>query len=376
MTSPLRSSSLIWCIRLRAASAALALAVLLLVTASHSAQAQIFKVLHSFDGADGAGPVGTLVQATNGDLYGATGGGGAVGAGTVFKITPGGTLTTLYSFCSQTDCTDGDDPQARLVQDTNGDLYGTTFRGGANGLGTVFKITPSGTLTTLYSFCSQSNCADGNYPAAALVQATNGDFYGTTLYGGDNQLGTVFKITPSGTLTKLHDFNDGFYPQAALVQATNGDFYGTTPYGGPFSSAGTVFKITPTGMLTTLYDFCSQENKCPDGNNPNGLVQATDGNFYGTTVLGGAKGNDCGGTDSCGTVFKITPSGMLTTLYSFCSQCADGAEPRVGLVQATDGNLYGTTSSGGAKGGGTIFKITPTGTLTTLYSFCSQSNCN
>src|ERR1022692_215460 len=288
------------------------------------------------------------------------------------------TLTTIHRFCSQSGCPDGAGPYAGLVQAANGDLYGTTFFGGTNGQGTVFKITQGGTLTTLYSFCSQTNCTDGAAPFAGLVQAANGDLYGTTADGGANngEYGTVFKITPGGTLTTLHSFcslgypcTDGRYPVAGLVQATNGDFYGTTLQGGAKES-GTVFKITPSGTLTTLYSFCSQTN-CKDGVNPYaGLVQAANGDLYGTTSGGGNLG--------WGTVFKITPSGTLTTLYGFCSQtnCADGGAPDAGLVQAADGDLYGTASSQGANSyGGTVFKITPGGTLTTLYSFCSESGC-
>jgi uncharacterized repeat protein (TIGR03803 family) len=348
--------------------------------------------LASFSGYDGDGafPEGGLVQATNGDLYGTTLEGGAKtgcggGCGTVFKITPSGTLTTLYSFCSQSGCPDGFYPGAGLVQATNGDLYGTTEYGGANGYGTVFRIAPSGTLTTLYSFCSQSGCTDGSNPYAGLVQAANGDLYGTTEAGGANVVGgTVFKITPGGALTTLYSFcsqsgcTDGIGPVAALVQATNGDLYGTTAEGGanPGPSGiggGTVFKITPSGALTTLYSFCSQGG-CTDGAFPEGgLVQATKGDLYGTTEAGGASASCSGG---CGTVFKISPSGALTTLYSFCSQsgCTDGYVP-TGLVQATNGYLYGTAGEGGANGYGTVFRIAPTGALTTLYSFCPQSGC-
>jgi uncharacterized repeat protein (TIGR03803 family) len=311
---------------------------------------------------DGAFPFnGALVQATNGDLYGTTAGVGANGHGTVFKITPSGTLTTLYGFGSQT--TDGYGANAGLVQATNGYLYGTTTLGGAgpygSGGGTVFKITPSGTLTTLYSFCTQYGCPDGDQPNAGLVQATNGYLYGTTEFGGAGPYGsgggTVFKITPSGTLTTLYSFclqsgcPDGELPLSGLVQGTNGYLYGTTAAGGANGNLGTVFKITPSGTLTTVYSFCSQSG-CADGDDPvAGLVQATDGNFYGTTDYGGA-----GKYGSGGTVFKITPSGKLTTLYSFCSQsrCTDGEYPYAALVQATNGDFYGTTYVGGATIGG------------------------
>jgi uncharacterized repeat protein (TIGR03803 family) len=358
-------------------SAALILTTLMLVLAAATtgATAQTLTTLHSFHGADGATPDAGLVQATNGDLYGTTAGGlGPNSGGTVFRITPSGTLATLYRFCAQGNCADGRYPYAGLVQATNGDLYATTFDGGPSGYGTVFKITPSGTLTTLYRFCAQTNCPDGEFPEAGLVQATGGNFYGTTSAGGTYNHGTVFKITPGGTLTTLYSFcslagcADGEEPLAGLVQATNGDFYGTT-YSGGANSDGTVFKVTPSGTLTTLYSFCSLAG-CADGATPvAGLVQATNGDLYGTTYLGGAN--------SDGAVFKITPSGTLTTLYSFCSLagCADGQGPWAGLVQATDGNFYGTTYSGGANSDGTVFKITPSGTLTTLYSFCSLAGC-
>src|SRR5579862_9477763 len=326
---------------------------------------------------DGSGPNGGLVQATNGDLYGMSRGGGANNGGTVFKITSSGTLTTLYSFCSQSGCTDGSGPYAGLIQATDGNLYGTTESGGSsNGYGTVFKITPGGSLTTLYTFCSQSGCTDGAVPFSGLVQATNREFYGTTLEGGANNGGTVYKITSSGTLTTLYSFcsqsgcTDGSGPYAGLIQATDGNLYGTTNHGGSSNGYGTVFKITPGGSLTTLYTFCSQSG-CTDGAVPfSGLVQATNREFYGTTLEGGANNG--------GTVYKITSSGTLTTLYSFCSQsgCTDGSGPYAGLIQATDGNLYGTTNHGGSSNGyGTVFKITPGGSLTTLYTFCSQSGC-
>jgi uncharacterized repeat protein (TIGR03803 family) len=352
-----------------------------------------FTTLYSFSGSDGESP-NALVQGANGELYGTTFYGGS--EGTIFKITPKGTLTTLYSFCSQT-CMDGESPSAGLVQATNGYLYGTTANGGTSGAncpaalailgcGTIFKMTPTGTLTTVHIFCTQPGCPDGALPSA-LVQAANGDLYGTTFQGGVNVNanasyggGTIFKITPSGTLTTLYSFcsqtgcADGREPSPGLVQATNGDLYGTTLAGGANcgpSGCGTVFKITPSGTFTTLYSFCSQPQgaTCLDGNSPlAGLVQAANGDLYGTTNRGGVN-NFLGGT-----VFKMTPSGTLTTLYSFCAQpgCPDGSGPSAELVQAVDGNLYGTTQDLGANEyGGTVFKITPDGELTTLHSFCN-----
>ena len=228
-------------------------------------------------------------------------------------------------------------------------------------------------LTTLHMFAGYPS--DGGVPDAGVVQATDGNFYGTTYTGGasgncQGGCGTIFKITSAGTLTTLHSFTwyDGASPVGALVQGSDGNLYGTTYGGGAEPRVGTVFKITPGGTLTTLYSFCAQAN-CTDGQQPYaGLVRGSDGNFYGTTLEGGANTGCSLGAGSCGTVFKITPGGALTTLHSFCAQagCADGGNPYAGLVQGSDGNFYGTTFERGANGYGTVFKITPAGTLTTL----------
>jgi uncharacterized repeat protein (TIGR03803 family) len=304
-----------------------------------------------------AGAAG-LIQATNGGLYGTTWGGGANGDGTVFGIAPSGSLITLYSFCASASCPDGSNPYFGLVLATNGELYGITTAGGASGKGTVFKITPSGTLATLHSFCADNGCADGSYPYAGLILAANGDLYGTTKAGGATGNGTVFEITPSGALTTLYSFSggaDGNAPQAPLIQAADANLYGTTHSGGA-NGQGTVFKITPVGgKLTTLYSFSGSDG----GASQQGLVQAANGNLYGASKSGGVSGD--------GTVFQITTSGDLTTLYSFSG--SDGRSPNSALIQATDGNLYGTTETGGAGGAGTIFRITPGGELTTLYGF-------
>lgn len=335
-----------------------------------------FTTLASFDSTNGANPTFpmSLVQGTDGNFYGTTEQGGATSShGTVFKLTP--SLITLYSFCAQSGCTDGSYPLGGLVQATSGSLYGTTEEGGANGnYGTVFKISSAGALTTLYSFCAQSGCTDGSYPLAGLVQGTDSNLYGTTMGGGANGAGTVFKLTSAGVLTTLYSFcaqsgcTDGSQPYAGLIQATNGNFYGTTEGGGA-NDSGTVFEITSAGGLTTLYSFCAQ-TLCTDGASPlAGLVQGTNGNLYGTTMGGGANNGH-------GTVFEITTSGTLTTLYSFCAQtsCADGASPLAKLIQATDGNFYGTTSAGGnsnacINGCGTLYKIATAGQLTTLQNF-------
>jgi len=335
----------------------------LFCTTTLLSSAQTLTTLYSFDGgAHGSVPYGALIQGTNGSLYGTTNGSEAPanGDGTVYKISNSGKLKTLHSFCSQAECADGNEAVAGLVQDTNGTFYGTTTYGGANGYGTVFKITAGGVLTTLYSFCSGAGCPDGESPDGTLIQATDGNLYGTTYSGGAYGHGTVYKITTSGTLTTLYSFcaqngcADGANPTAGVIQATDGNFYGETDFGG-VDGQGSLFKINSTGTLTTLYSFCSQPD-CADGSEPvAGLVQASDGNLYGTTTGFG------GGTTPYGTVFKITLTGTLTTLHSF--DVTDGTNPEAPLIQATDRNFYGTTYQHGASpDGGTIFQITSGGT--------------
>jgi uncharacterized repeat protein (TIGR03803 family) len=334
----------------------------------------------------GAFPEG-LVRATTGDLYGTTPttvtyaqGGQPVGGwgSTVFEIGGG----TTYTFCgplSTPACTAY--PSATtLTPAADGGVYGITLPRGmfyfdAGNDGTIFKLTPSGTLTTLYAFCTTYPDCTGGYNPSGLIQGSDGELYGTTTQGGSDNVecfgdcGTLFKLTADGTLTTLYSFcsqgecPDGAGPTAGLIQAANGDLYGTTVAGGNtspecFTGCGTIFKITRGGTLTTLYTFCSQAN-CTDGAVPEtGLIQASDGNFYGTTWAGGTAG--------FGTVFKLTPSGTLTTLHSFCSQgmippdCPDGTGPSR-LMQATDGNFYGTTigfsPNFGANGEGTVFSL-------------------
>ncbi len=323
-------------------------------------RAQTLSTLLTLNGANGANPKSVaLVQALDGNLYGTTSAGGSTdncsaGCGTIFKISPEGELTTLHDFCAQPDCTEGMNPQAGLMQASDGNFYGTTFGGGTHlGNGTVFRMTPEGVVTTIYSFCAMQNCADGYSPNAALVQGADGNLYGTTSAGGTKDSGTVFKVTPAGELTTIYSFcmkpdcADGSNPVAELTPGADGSFYGMTSQGG--TGSGTIFKITSVGELTTLYSFCSKP-KCTDGGNPKGgLMRAADGNFYGTTFSGG--------TQNTGTVFKVTAQGALTTLFSFC--CAEGATPYSTLVQGTDGNFYGTAYYGGAKGQGTVFKVTP-----------------
>ena len=300
------------------------------------------------NGVDGTYPrAGLVLDGANNTFYGTTSEGGTRGGyGTIFGFNPYGTFTVLRSFSG----TDGADPLAALVADTGGNLYGTTSSGGAYGFGTIFRITPTGKFATLYNFCSQSDCTDGSIPLTALIQATDGNFYGTTSQGGEYNSGTVFEITAGGALTTLYSFENA--PSSGLMQATNGNFYGATGYGGT-AAEGTVFEMTISGgvaTVTTLYSFCAQTN-CPDGEDPSGnLMQANDGNLYGATYSGG--------TSNDGTIFQFDLStNTLTTLHSF--EGTDGANPE-GLVQGTNGSIYGTTSAGGL-GDGTFFSLSVPG---------------
>lgn len=300
--------------------------------------------------ADGSAPVAGLLLATDRNFYGTTSAGGdptcnaPQGCGTIFKITSTGKLTTLHNF----EYSDGFSPLAALVQGIDGNFYGTTYFGGdithcdpPFGCGTVFKITPDGTFTTLHIF----DGSDGSFPEAGLIQASDGNFYGLTSNGGSGNCagypggcGTIFKLTPGGSLTLLYEFNysDGYFPYAALVEASDGSLYGTTLQGPSYY--GTVFNITKAGVLTTLHLFDSNDGGFPHGS----LVQGTDGNLYGSTATGGNLSCNRVG---CGTAFAIKPDGTFTMLYAFSG--LDGAVPYGGLMQATNGKFFGTTYDGG-----------------------------
>jgi uncharacterized repeat protein (TIGR03803 family) len=351
------------------------------VATAVAVHAQTFTTLASFDYSDGSYPT-NLVQGPDGNFYGTALSGGTaascdnlrtgIGCGAVFRVTPTGEITTLHIFCSKANCTDGGQPVGSLVLGPNGDFYGVTEYGGnsvafCTGCGTVFEITPGGKFTTLYRFCSLTNCTDGSKPWGGLALAANGILYGTTGFGGTYGGGTIFEITSAGKLTTIYSFCsktncvDGNLPAAALVQATNGNLYGSTDFGGTYDE-GVLFAITPAGNFTPL---SSLRGSRPD---PNTMIQATDGNLYGTTYAGGAYQG--------GSFFTMTPAGDLTYLYYFCPPVNCGFKPSVGVIQATDGNLYGTTSSGGTDPeAGTVYRMTSTGGLAVLYDFCSQTGC-
>ena len=317
-----------------------------------------YAVLHSFAiPPDGANPVGGLLRDASGNLYGATqSGGGGYDMGTVFKITPTGDESVVYSF---TGGSDGAAPSGGLVMDASGNLYGMTNGGGASGgKGTVFMITPEGHESVVHSFGTGT---DGASPFADLVLDASGNLYGTTSGGGENKKGTVFMITPNGHESVVHSFaggpDDGATPVAGLVLDASGNLYGTTGVGGA-NNKGTVFKINPnTGAYNVLHSFGSSS----DGIQPMGrLLLDASGNLYGTTVSGGAK--------NYGTVFKFTPGVGESVVYSFTGG-SDGAYPFAGLVLDANGNLYGTTYGGGANDKGTVFMITPNGHESILHSF-------
>ena len=323
--------------------------------------AGVLTTLFSFSNdADGGQPTASLVQGGDGNFYGTTKTGG-LGVGTFFRITPAGTLTTLYSFDPSMD---GYSVPNALLQGKDGNFYGAALLGGADGDGTIFRITPDGALTTLYTFTGDT---DGGDPNGGLAQDAEGNLYGTTTsYGGDFGQGTVFRVTLDGTLTTLHTFEyygDGGDPSTGLVLGSDGNFYGATNQGGDNNlTGGTIFQITPTGVFTTLYSFSGGA----DGSFPGAtLAQDADGTLYGVTLQGGAGGY--------GTVFRVTTTGALTTLFTFV-RGADALQPTVGLTKGSDGNFYGTTQQGGLYNDGAVFRVTPAGALTTIYSFTNGAD--
>ena len=341
-------------------NAALILTTLLVVVATTSvATAQTYTDLFNFDGTHGTGPIGILAQGRDGNLLGTTGYGGtnsncSGGCGVVFRVTPSGKGRVLYNF----DGAHGGQPEGGLTLGSGGDFYGTTWEGGANGYGTIFKITKTGSLTNLYSFCAQSGCADGDYPAAAPIQGADGNFYGTASNG------TAYKITSSGAFTSLRLTDGNSF--APLLQASDGNFYGTTINGGS-NGDGTVLKMTPKGVVTIVHSFDDTDGASPYFAT---VIQDADGNFYGTTAGGGSYGE--------GVVFKLTPHGAITVVHNFPdpNYPNDGNYPWGGLVQATDGNFYGVTVNGGTDNCGVIFQITPAGAYSILYNFDRKSGSN
>lgn len=329
--------------------------LLMLGLTATSVPAQMYSVLYNLGNKTGD-PVNpqngeTISQGRDGVLYSAATGGGASSKGAAFKVTSAKVLTVLNSFATL-NCPSACGAWSGLILGKDGNFYGTSSLGGTSNLGTVFKITPSGILTIVHNFSG----SDGATPYAAPTQGADGNFYGMTSSGGTSNNGTVYKTTPNGTFTTIYQFDGthGSAPVASLIQGLDGNFYGATHTGGSGGN-GVVFRVTTKGTLAVLYNFDGTH-----GSNPFApLIQGSDGNFYGTANAGGTSNN--------GTVFKMTPTGKLTVLHNFTG--SDGASPIGGLVQATDGNFYGSASSGGSNGHGTIYSVTPTGTFSVLHNF-------
>jgi uncharacterized repeat protein (TIGR03803 family) len=341
--------------------------VLAVLSAPQVAQANAERILYSFGGADGNKPAGALIADARGNLYGTTTYGGGVGdptpcgfgtdgCGTVFKLARG-RIKVLHSFGA---AGDGVAPTSRLLLDADGNLYGTTDGGGTSFFGTVFKLAADNTYSVLHSFTGGS---DGTGPISDLIADASGNLYGTTQAGGTGNCtggcGTVFKITPDGQKTLLYAFKggtDGGVLKSGLAIDAQGNLYGTTDLGGA-NTRGTVFKLTPAGEKTILYSFLGGS----DGSHPfTGVVLDAAGNLYGTTFDGG----------TCGDILKLTPEGVETVLHTFT--CGAGDNPVADLILDAEGNLYSTTFDGGSLG--SVYKLAPDGTLTTLYSFLGGSD--
>jgi uncharacterized repeat protein (TIGR03803 family) len=338
--------------------AALGCGLALILFAPFTAEASATEtVLYSFTGSTGQDPLAGLAVSGGSD-YGTTESGGAHNYGAVFKLDSTGTETVLLSF----DYSHGARPNAGLISDKAGNLYGTTQQGGANSDGVVFKIAPDGTETVLHTFTGFSS-GDGAYPVAGLIRDSKGHLYGTTQHGGPSDNGTVFKLAKSGSETVLYSFSgasDGAWPYGGLIEDSAGNFFGTTIEGGT-SNDGIVFKLSRNGSETVLHNFGGSDGMYPVA----GLIMDGPGNLYGTTKQGGAHGS--------GTVFKVAPDGTETVLHSFAG-ASDGAFPMCNLIMDKKGNLYGTANGGGAHGAGTVFKVSAKGADTTLYSFAGGSD--
>jgi uncharacterized repeat protein (TIGR03803 family) len=340
-----------------------------LTIAATGLQAQTYTPLYTYPETDtnntGILSPGLMSQGQDGQLYMTDASNGSANSGTVFKMSTGGVPTTLYTFCSQTSCADGSFPYGGATLGFDGNFHGTTHNGGASAAGTVFKITPTGRLTTQWSF---DNLTDDSVPFYPLLQGQDGNYYGISVGEYNGQYGAFFKVTAAGAFTTVADFNftNGDLPNLP-TQGTDGNFYGTTELGGSLSQ-GVIYKITAAGVITTLHNFAGYPT---DGALPVGqLVQANDGSFYGVTYKGGVHNQ--------GSVFKVSATGNYVLLYSFnySNPTLDGAFPLAGLALGSAGDLYGTTQQGGKNlNGGTIFQITTAGVETILYNFCAQTSC-
>jgi uncharacterized repeat protein (TIGR03803 family) len=353
-----------------------ALAIAMLCCWNMAARAATLTTLYSFCAdlqknfcIDGGLPSSRLLRVGT-NFYGTTSAGGTTDLGTFFKVSTEGAFKSIFDFCQH--CTNGGDPGGYLAAGPGGEIYGSTTEGGTDDGGTVFKISTAGQLTVLHRFCSRANCADGAVPASVVLDK-NGNLFGTTVSGGSHGGGTAFEITAQGQFMTLHEFcaaancTDGVQP-GALVLGSDGKFYGTTQAGGG-NQSGTVFRMTQAGAITTLYSFCARKG-CPDGAEPTGiLTEGPDGSFYGETARGGVT--------QAGVIFNVTHEGQEKTLHSFCrvQYCDDGGTPSGGLTRDKSGGFYGAAASGGHFYNGLIFHVSPSGEYRILYNFCSLRGC-
>ena len=327
------------------------------IAVAASGSAQTYTVLHTFTGgADGGGPVATPILDARGNLYETTPDGGSHGL--VLKLDSQGKETVLHAFSGSPD---GSAPFSSLIRDAQGNLFGTTLVGGRFNLGAVFEITAKGKERVLHSF---NGTKDGSNPYASLVRDSAGNLYGTTFTGGAHNAGTVFRLAPSGNFSVLYTFaggRSGANPYAGLIRDAKGNLYGTAETAGNVQACGqdgcgVVFRVDPSGRETVLHAFRGGV----DGSRPmGGLVRDTEGNLYGTTVAGGSNG--------LGTIFRVSKAGKNTVLHAFVAE--EEVEPSSALVRDAAENLYGTASDGGPSDAGTVFKLDPSGTFTTLHNF-------
>jgi uncharacterized repeat protein (TIGR03803 family) len=329
-----------------------------------SVQAQVVEDLANFSAIDGWGPWAPVVQAADGNFYGTTFAGGPYGSygyGVLFRVTPGGKLTDLYNFCSQSHCADGSYPTSTPVLGSDGYLYGVAS-GGGSGSGTIYRTTLDGELKTLYTFCSIAPCTDGTYPTG-MILAGDGNFYGATNIGGTHKSGTIFSVTPAGEFKSLYNFCsigsclDGANPYAPPILGSDGNFYGVTAQGGS-NGDGVLYELTPKGFYKVLFNFSMTSAGC--GAQPFSIVQDAKGNFFGTTAYGTAAFSN-------GIVFEITSAGQCVNLHNFGIN-SEPVWPSTGLTIASDGNLYGV-DGGAYNNAGLIFEVTSAGAYSTLYSF-------
>jgi uncharacterized repeat protein (TIGR03803 family) len=360
--------------QLRMLKLCIAAFVLAAILAATGVRAQTITAIYDFGSGGSTDPlnpqgVGVISQGRDGNMWSTTPAGGLYEIGAAFKITPAGKMTKVHDFNPNAKPVPEGMPYSGLSLGTDGNFYGTMYNGGASDNGAVFKMTPAGKVTILYSFIGGN---DGKNPYAPPIEGADGNFYGTTYIGGLDNDGTVYWMTPSGKLTTCVSFNgsDGYQPVSLLVQATNGNFYGTTSNAN--GAFGAMFQVTPANacVVTTQYIF---SNSGGDGAYPSGaLIQGTDGDLYSTTYDGGVNNN------SEGVVYKINPAGQqYAPIYLFnVGAAGDGLHPQGGLLLATDGNFYGVTSSGGADGFGTLYQLSPNGKKIQPWPFTGQNGAN